>query len=99
MSEKIPSPEAVLEALEELGETAEEVAESLRKGGHKGIPKTACACPVANFCNKKFDADTDVQLSEIVLTDCEIVVDMPDNIFQFITRFDNGEFPELVEQT
>jgi hypothetical protein len=87
----------VLYLLNQLGETPEEVAESLKAKGLKGKRKRAHCCPIYQYLTSH-GLDVGVSPNEIVLYDittkgCDITAPLP--IKQFIYDFDDGKYPNL----
>lgn len=92
----------LLEALHELGGDSDEVAESLRKQGIKGLRGEHCHCPVANYLKSRgFGGEVwgypGPSVFRYVSTDVA-VVGTPEPVFNFIRRFDDEEFPDLVAE-
>lgn len=93
------SPSDPLEALSWLGESVEEVAEGLRARGIKGRATLANACPLANYLrvwykNPSIFMEVSVCDDE---TDYYYVADTPGPCRDFITKFDNHAFPDLID--
>lgn len=91
-------------ALHALGATAEDVAQSLDKGGWRGTPGHAGTCPIARYLADVVPDTTGASVSNSVAmvftTDgrtTETV--MPIGPATFITRFDDGQFAHLVDDT
>ena len=81
--------------LEELGSTAGEIAENLRKLGIKGTPRAADCCPLANFLKAEGVEDPEVHdysFSFYCGDDC-----LPDACIMFVQGFDFGRYPDLIE--
>jgi hypothetical protein len=88
----------ILELLNKLGETPEEVASSLEKQGIKGEPQMARSCPIANYlCQHNF---CNMVCYDVIVdsVNCDLYIKSPNIIYQFIKRFDKNEFPNLVEK-
>lgn len=93
------APDNPLEALSWLGETVEEVAEGLRARGIKGKRSRAGECPLACYLTTWWHqahvwrsygvADENGVWGEIRLT--------PVRLFEFTQQFDNGSFPDLID--
>lgn len=43
------TPEGIRSALQALGDSAEQVAQTLAAGGHRGVPSSCGDCPVARY--------------------------------------------------
>jgi hypothetical protein len=89
---------AIGRLLAELGDTADEVADTLRAKGIKGRPKSGCGCPVARLLEREGYTQPWVH-GEIYVErdDLELRVDFTEAIEQFIERFDDGVYLDLVE--
>lgn len=86
----------ILKALKNLGNSAEEVAKSLKDFEIKGAIRVARNCPIANYlktigCQDPivFDKCQDGVTGEFFAT--------PRACFDFIQDFDSYRFPELIE--
>jgi len=97
--------EVLRDFLESLGNSPDEVASNLASKGIKGSRSVSVSCPVTNVVKKYFETDnvsTGLSLCSVnVLTDYEgpsAQVELPYSVQVFVFRFDNGEFPELVEE-
>lgn len=83
-----------------LGNTADEVADSLRLRGIKGYKGDACQCPVANYLIAELgtypgDLVTYDIVSYSTPDDSGFSFRTPEPVFQFILRFDTGVYPDL----
>jgi len=92
--------EEVWDALNALGNSAEEVAESLGKLGIKGTLGDADTCPVAYYLKSKGLKDAFVT-SNMVREGTsagfsDLRVDIPLSVQFFIEHFDDGAWPEMV---
>lgn len=78
-----------------LGNTADEVAETLRRLGVTGQRVVADSCPVANYL-REFAGVGHPAMSPawIKLGDGWIATPAP--VARFVARFDLGEFPDLI---
>ncbi len=94
---------AVAQLLAELGDTADAVADRLRALGIKGIPGDACWCPVASYLKRNGYEAVAVSMSD---WGCALSVeqgygaidgDTPGPVVEFIARFDEGVYLDLVE--
>lgn len=97
---EISSEKIITAALARLGNTSEEVAESLKVKGHKGYRRVGGSCPLANYLNSELgDGNgfsvgfcfTELYNSGRVLAE---VTHSP-QIKGFVNQFDDGMFPEL----
>lgn len=89
-------------ALHALGPTANDVADSLDNGGWHGIPGDAGACPIANYLTEVVPDTRGAAVSASGATVFHLdghatETVMPVGAADFITRFDDGEFPYLVD--
>lgn len=103
------SNEQVREALEDLGMTADEVANRLTQMGVTGNVEQAMSCPVANYLKKKFpEAQRACVFIQATVTVGEFDPGYPDDsqgkqywthtprpVFEFIKEFDAGMYPQL----
>jgi len=96
------------EYLSSLGNSANEVAESLRKQGVKGKRKSACACPILKGIYKACpNYWSGLEISgghlradgwhyHVSLNDSQIVdPTLPQPVMNFIGNFDTGKYPDL----
>jgi hypothetical protein len=107
MQDTVPAPTEtittrVTRTLDELGHSADDVADRLRALGIKGQALAHC-CPIANLL-RQLDCVISVDVLEIfagVLGDDgrDIQVDVPEAVSTFIARFDAGVYLDLVEVT
>lgn len=80
--------ERVRTLLESLGDTPDEVAESLRRDGITGRPEDSCDCPIANLIRRTFP-----------VSDIDGWTDMPDQdpggwcVFRDEIHTADGRFP------
>lgn len=90
------------QALAELPDTADGIAAYLIEQECRGRRRNARCCPVANYLTgtgEFFDADVDPALIDALIEgDQEARVETPAHIAEFIKRFDDGEWPELVDE-
>lgn len=99
----------IKEYLTSLGNTSEEVAESLRKQGVKGLRRSKCKCPIINGIYQAvpnywsgLNIVNGCKLAEgdwsyyATLNDCQILdPDLPKPVMNFIGDFDEGKYPDL----
>jgi len=89
-----------------LGKNYLEVAARLNELGIKGRRRTAQACPIACFLKKLGCGDLSVGTRRASFYEEPLrcsgrpptVIDFEDPIEEFISAFDDGIFPELVEE-
>jgi hypothetical protein len=99
----------ISDCLKSLGNTADEVAESLRKQGIKGIVASSCHCPILNAiytaCPDYWSGLRIINGSKhgdhwsytATLNDCQITdPTLPQPVMDFIGEFDSGKYPDLV---
>ena len=101
--------EEIVKALKELGEDAKTIAETLEKLGIKGKIGSPCNCPLANYLNGKISSVVYVSIAEVTFekeieepTEEETVSFCESNLFHFtnfVSNFDEGEYPRLVDNT
>lgn len=95
-----PTEESVEEWLDSLGTTADEVANSCRALGYKGRPQQARVCPISNGAKQHFgvpfaSAYKSVFVGELGGNYTRVNLTRP--VDEFIQKFDDGEYPDLVE--
>ncbi len=90
------TPDEATAALLALGSTADEVAETLLRGGHRGRLDDTCYCPVAVYLRALGADDPYVDLEWTTVGWDSDPVHVPDQIADFIETFDSGAFPQLV---
>jgi hypothetical protein len=94
--------------LKSLGNTADEVAESLREQGIKGVKLSKCHCPILNAIYKACpDYWSGLRIVNgnkcgdhwhysASLDDCQIMdPSLPQPVMDFIGEFDSGKYPDL----
>lgn len=91
--------------LQRLGEkTPEEIAQILMVEGIKGKVGDACESPISRLIQKKTGWNAEVGDDCIWLSYKHgplagwASVELPDNVAEFIFRFNYGEFPELEDE-
>ena len=105
--------EWLTQTLTELGNNADKVATSLRDAEVKGRRNNAAQCPVARYIARRVvervpstRLQIDILSDTAVITapkpnadvdDVIVTVELPDSILAFIQRFDQGDYPDLVE--
>jgi hypothetical protein len=102
-AKSIPSQDDVLAALNALGTTPIEVAQSLHLAGFKGNRRAAGRCPLANFLKDAFTPQGASVFSHAtlyfgpwgILSEEVVAVVTPPAAREFIALFDNGKFPSL----
>jgi hypothetical protein len=92
-----PQVRRLVEALEELGRSSEAIARELGRRAIRGTPEVGF-CPIARYLDDHFGG-----VPVIVEPSCIIIgageervrVPTPEPVGAFITRFDQGLYPEL----
>jgi hypothetical protein len=108
MSGKVAA-ESVVQLLQSLGETEEEVARSLDWAGVRGVQRDMANCPVACFLRVIGGYDRWLESLTVTSTTVKIVtrpwwrqrmlVPLPPAVRAFVTAFDKGLFQNLVLRT
>ncbi len=93
---------SIQEYLSSLGNTSEEVAESLCKQGIKGLVKSLRCCPIANALYASCDMWGGLFLGKngdsfsATFNDAEVPdPQLPEAVISFIRDFDAGKYPDL----
>ena len=94
-------------------ENSGEIADFLKNQGVKGLKGHDEQCPIANWMNaqtgdaitvtgdyisKYFDYPADMPYEEYEIIMDEVTRIPTEAIMEFIARFDQGDFPELIEE-
>ena len=88
--------------LEELGETKKEVAKKLISLGIKGKRGNCKSCPISKYLTKKRIKNAHTSKYQVFIRR-EIgkpagkYFDLPAPVYNFITAFDEGKYPHLIE--
>lgn len=93
-----PTAAHLTNLLERLGNTAEEVAESLRAKSCTGYPRASFSCPVANYLREQLP-DTTVSVGSGSSLAGSQRVRSPSGVSDFVRAFDNGLYPDLSKHT
>lgn len=99
--------ERVLESLTALGDTSEQIAQSLIAKGITGNPRMAGSCPLANYLVQEIPEAKAVTIytsafvfrttpEESQDDDPGVKVRTPGEHLEFMDAFDNGAYPALV---
>lgn len=95
--------------LERLGRTSDEVAQTLRAGGWRGIQEEPARCPVSVYLyangihgevypaiepDEDSDGDNHYQPAHVDMDGT--TVPLTDAVHEFVVRYDNGDYPDLV---
>lgn len=83
-------------ALQELGDTPEAVAASLKKLGHAGRTLDLDRCALNRYLRQKFPDVRSVQVSAAHVQFDRVQVILPDPVADFVPRYDRREWPELI---
>jgi hypothetical protein len=94
----------IVSTLNQLGPTADEVADRIRALGIKGRRHSPERCPIANLLTsipgvmiaEVLEADVEIFVSEDEGTDV-IEIPVPDAVSDFIVQFDRGVHLDLVD--
>lgn len=105
------SPEGVTAALRTLDVESWEIAEKLTAAGVKGTPMNECQCALAVYigCLIPTAANVYVEAENVRVEGCMtdefgfdwpvvLTTPLPDGAQDFITEFDKGEYPDLIEE-
>ena len=85
-------------ALAELGEySPDEIAGLLEDEEITGLEHHARCCPIANWLKKHGFCEPVVWPEGAKLDGIRAVVDLPQSVHDFITKFDEREYPNLLE--
>lgn len=89
----------VEQLLQQLGDTAEEVAQHLRYHGIKGRPCQPGTCPISRYlrANGVYEATTGTRDAGGKVGDYSISSNLPPAVKAFVALFDHDHFPELKE--
>ncbi len=90
------------QAISSLGDTPEQIAARLAIMGCRGNPGNPCFCPLTRFLRRQRIGRFQVCIFSVR---CEVTArdgwhesfPLPRAVVTLLSRFDNGEFPELVE--
>lgn len=100
--------------LTDLGDTADDVAATLRDAAIKGRRSNAVQCPVARYLARRVaehasstqarvnvhdDATVLVATSSAHSEDLIVSVALPDPVLDFIRDFDEGAYPDLIDDS
>lgn len=88
--------------LEDLGDTADEVALNLERLGITGIPQNQECCAIARYLTDQGFTSAVVIIDEWrdgleVLASGWAGVPAPDAVAEFVAAFDQGKYPALIE--
>lgn len=90
---------SIVEILARMGNTPDEVAETLRKASIKGIPCNAEECPIANYTSKQCGCDVWVGYNRCGPELSSDTFDMPKPVREFIDTFDGRRaYQDLIEE-
>jgi hypothetical protein len=99
-------PPVMLNILEELGKTADEVANSLRARCIHGVRNTARFLnPIVSYADTRIANTHGIDILQgdrlrIVYPDGKVSdIPVPDPVLEFLTQFHNGLYPDLEEPT
>jgi len=88
------------QALSALGTDPKSVYHTLKNLGIRGIPTNPCHCPIAHYLTQCGFVNVVVS-GQLVIHTCEGDKWEPLSmaVIQFINNFDDGMYPDLLEQT
>lgn len=95
--------DGVIEALNDLGDTAKTIAAALLASGYTGHVASAPSCPIARYLITVVP-DLDAETIAVGTDDAGlwnephgygIEVDLPGPVIAFVAAFDSGAYPEL----
>jgi hypothetical protein len=90
---------SIVDDLAALGETSEQVAETLKAQGIKGYIASPCSCPIYYYLTGKgHPVDCLSHHSICLLSPYYGEVEMPEVVGRFIVAFDQGKYPELIKE-
>ena len=89
------TPKQLRVLLRRLGSTPEGVAHSLMARGLRGVVDDAENCPVAAYLSEEGAESIAVNAQCIECEDFEVLTPRP--IAHFVSQFDDGHWPELIE--
>lgn len=90
--------------LEDLGETDDAIAASLKKEGCKGLPGDPCECPLAVYLTSKLTGlRAEVYMSCIAVYESDMNfslarIPLGTAVSRFASRFDSGRYPDLLKE-
>lgn len=95
----MPHPIDLVLQLGDLG-SADAIAALLRSRGIKGTPQFPCHCPIANYIRKESGCRVAVTCNvKVDLGNHGLEIKSPDSILEFIARFDDLQFPDLIDES
>lgn len=100
MNEKRQSK--LLECLKVLGNTPNVIAKSLEGMKIKGVSGDNNTCPLAMYLKRARYKDVSVDSSVVYCktrSGVEVSVDLPKGCYEFVSNFDENEYPKLVKAT
>jgi hypothetical protein len=97
---------AIRELGKSLGSTPDMVALNLKEMGVRGSPRQPTGCPIARYLQAV--VGTEAWIGDVVVWDRSVhiypagrriprMIWLPRAVVQFMDRFDNGAYPELVD--
>lgn len=99
----VPTEEDILFELAQLGNTPDEVAHRLSVRGFVGTPGECDTCPVARYLESTFGrySRATAAEAEVFHEDAPhgyVAVETPRPVLHFIVKFDEGDYPNLIER-
>ena len=100
MTTTINTSDDLYELLAGLGSTADEIVDTLRAAGIKGLRQEAAACPIANWLVLEANAwDVEVDGIEVSIraegSNRAVHCSPPHGVYMFVLCFDNRRYPDL----
>lgn len=92
-------------ALAKLGNSPEQARSVIRDAGCQGQRTAPQSCPLHRFIKKETGHGTEVYCDQVAVSvpaghgwSHTVWIDLPDSISHFVEAFDNGEYPELIQE-
>ncbi len=98
-NKKLEPEEILLNKLEGLGRSSEEIFTFMVSQGIRGRKKAACDCPVTRFLKKEGYDMPFVGLWTLDASTKNLTVGTPAPVREFIRDFDKGKYPSLVDKS
>jgi len=95
---KLAPEEVLIQVLEGLGSSSEEIFTFMIARGIKGRREYSTDCPVARFLKEDGYASSTVSVKKWVTKADALTVGTPPAVREFICDFDHNRYPSLVEK-
>jgi hypothetical protein len=90
---------SIVDDLAALGETPEQVAETLKAQGIKGDRHSPHSCPIYHYLTGKgYSVECLSQFGIYTISPYYGDIKMPKVVERFIVAFDQGKYPELIKE-